>query len=325
MAAQVIYKNIGIENEATWGASVAGNARVLTIVSSSLNSNPNKELVEETNTSPKGRNRITIGRNEIDGDIMGYASPKLLHNMLEWVSGSAGVSSATGSSALTMTYNQNTDNTFVSRTVTQDRNQSQEKFSGLRASKFNLTFSDGLAEITTTLIGKARATGISLSDITGETIKPFEFADFTVQVGNAALANPTTVAVSNFELTYSNGLERAHLSGSRDASRIDGGVASLEGSFEIFHEGTSFVSPVYGCSELYIRLEATTVSCHGQIAGVTPYYMRINIPRSSFTTNERNYEQASMAKETINFVAMFDPGTSALWTPSLVAGLDINS
>lgn len=325
MANQRIYKHIAIRDETTWGVSATGTNKVIAVRTSTLNQNPNKAIVEETSTSIKGRDRMTVGHNEIDGDITGYASPRFLHHALEWVNGSQGATAALGTSAMTITYNQNVDGNLLSKTVLMDRNNTQEAFYGTRASKFSMNWANDLVEAALTLMAKSRGIGASVADVVGETVRPYEFADISVGIGGAAYVNPTVVFTSNGNFTYDNGQERSFLSGSRDAARTDPNIPRLNGSIEIFHEGNSFISPTYGCSELYIRIEATTVSCHGLIAGTTPYYTRIDIPRVQFTTNTRNYEQAALAMETIEFEAMFNPGTSSLWTATQVVGFDIEA
>jgi hypothetical protein len=318
MAHQRIYKNLNVRDESTWGVSVTGTNQPLMIRSTSLGLNTNKQLVEETVTSIKGRDRMTIGRNEIDGDISLYADPRNLHHAFEWVNGTQGTSSAQGTSAIMMTYNQNVDGNYLSKTVIMDRNNTQEAFYGVRATKLGINWSDNLVELNLSTMAKTRDVGPSVADIVGTTFKPFEFADVSVTIARPGNVNPVNIYTSNGSIEYDNGMERTFLSGSRDANRTDGGIPRLSGSFEIFHEGNSWVSATYGVSELYINIQARAVSAHGLIAGVTPHFLNINIPRSQFTTNVRNFEQAALAVETVTFEAMFDPGTSTLWTPSLV-------
>jgi hypothetical protein len=323
MATQVIYKNLVVKDETSWGVSTNTTQRKLQIISTGLNLNPNKELVEDTRTAVQGRDRVVRLRNEIDGDIQMYAAPKELNFAFEQVMGAVGISSAGGSNAANYTYRQDPTGSAYSSTVVLDRNNSQEAFYGIRSSQLSMTASDGLVELTLTTMGKSRGIGASIADTVGGTVKPFVFADVVVSVGPSG--NLAPVDVSEWNLDYNNNLERTFLSGSRNAARTDITTPTLEGSFTMFHSGNSYSSPVFGCSELQIRIEATTSSCEGLIAGVTPYYLRIDVPRSEFTTNERNYEQGALSMETINFIGMFDPGTSSLWLPQLFAGLDLKS
>lgn len=324
MAQQVIYKNIALGEEATWGTSVAVS-RYMQIVSSGLNANPNKTIVEDTRTSPRGRDRIVRLKNEIGGDIVANASPKVLHNMFELVTGSHGATSAVGTSAINIAYNVNTTGDYLSYTMVHDRNNTQEAFYGVRANSLRLEFSDNLLQATLGTMARYRGIGPSVVDVVGETVKPYIFADMTVSIGRPGYATPVTVPVASFNAEYNNGMERTHLSGSRDASRMDAMVPTLTGSFEVFHEGNSWVSAVYGCSEFYMRIEASTDTCGGQIAGVTPYYLRLDLPRVELSTTTRTYEQAGFAMETIEFIGLYDQGTSSLFKPSLTVGHDIQS
>lgn len=325
MAPQLIYKNIAFRNEAVWGTSGAGTNRVLQIVSSDLMADPGKALVDSTTSSVKGRDRIVRGRNEVGGDIKSFLSPKVFHNFFEMAFGMHGTSAAVGNSAILTTYNQDSGGSYISYTVVKDRNNSQEAFYGVRGTKLSLQASDGLVETTLSTIAQTRGIGPSLADTTGETVKPFVFADVTVTIGGPAYANPYTAKVSDWSIEYDTDMERSYLSGSRDASRTDAKVPKVEGEFKIFHEGNSWVSAVYGSSELYLRFEFTTDSSEGLIAGVTPYYGRVNIPRVELISTERNYEQGNLSVEVVKFTGMFDQGTSALIQAQLTHGFDIET
>lgn len=325
MGLQNIYKNIIFRDETTWGTSVAGTTRTLQIVSSSLNANPNKTLVEDTRTSNKGRDRMVRLKNEIDGDIVAYSSPEVLNFMFETVNGSAGTTSAVGTSAILITYNQNTDGNMTSVTLVEDRNNSQEVFYGVRGKKLAMKASDGLVESTLTVMAKTRGAGATLANLVGETVKPLVFADMVITMGLPGYTQVSTLLCEDWSLEYDNGLEKTFLSGDRNAARMDQMVPMVSGQFTIFHEGSSYLNPTYGSSEVYIRIEGIYDSSEGLIAGVTPYYLRIDIPRAEITLNERNFEQGALAKEVISFTAMFDQGTSTLWKPQLTTGFDIEA
>jgi hypothetical protein len=314
MANQMIFQHLGYENEASWGQSLAGISTWLPIVSSDLSTNVNKTLVEDTQTTLKGRDKMVRLQEEIDGTINSFAYPKILHNFTEWVNGREGTSAASGTSAIQFTYPQGTGATYLSKTIQQDRNNSQEKFSGVRATELTLSGSDSLIEANVTVMGRERSEGISIAPPVAEVFKPFTFDKATISVGGPAAAGIAEVKVNSWELTYNNNMERSHQSGSRQPSRTDNLVPTIEGSLEIYHEGVSYVSPTFGCSELYVRIDLTSDSCMGNlIAGVTPVFYRVNIPRVEFTTNERNYEQGALSVETINFTAMYDSTTASLW------------
>lgn len=326
MAYQQIYKNVIFKEEAAWGVSAAGATQLIQIVSSTLESNPNKTLVEDTRTSVKGRDRMVRLKDEIEGDIVSMGSPRGIHRFMEMAMGAAGTTAAVGSSAVLNTYPQNTSGTMLSTTLVQDRNNSGEVFYGVRAQKLNLKASDGLLEMTLSTKAKSRSDGPGVPDLVGETVKPFTFADYTVTIGRgSANTNPVTMQVAEWNIDYDNGLESSFLSGSRQATRSDPMTPIVTGSIKIFHEGTSWTSPAYGVSEFYISLQASTDSSKGLIAGVTPYLFQIDIPRAEITKNTRPYQQAEFAVETLEFTGMFDAGLSLLIRPQLTAGFDLDS
>lgn len=324
MAYQTIYKDLGIETESSFGASTAGTASRIHVRSMTLGLDVTKELVEDTVSSSKGRDRMVLKRNNIEGDITGYGSPRNLHHAFELVMGSAGVSVANGASCALITYYQNTSGTMLTKAVNVDRNSTQEKFLGVYASSLELTASDDLLEWTLSGGAKSRVAGVALADnVVGETVHPYTYADFnvTIHAGSTYGANTVTHKVSEWNMTYENGTEKTYLSGSKDVDRIDPKIPTVSGMFKIFHEGSSWVSAAYGASEFYLRFRATLPSEAGLIAGVTPYQLTIDIPRSQLTTNVRNYEQNEFAVEEINFVGMMDlspNGTSALLVVSQV-------
>lgn len=323
---QQIYKNIIIKEEAVWGVSGAGATQLLQITSSTLESNPNKSLVEDTRTSMKGRDRTVRLKDEIEGDISAVGSPRNLHRFLELAMGTQGTTSAVGDSAVLNTYHQNTSGSMLSATIVEDRNNSGEAFYGLRGQKLTMKASDALFEMTLSAKAKSRSDGPGVPDLVGETVKPFVFADVQVTIGRgSANTNPVTIPAAEWTVEYDNGLESSFLSGSRLASRSDPMTPMVTGSIKFFHEGTSWTSPTYGVSEMYISLQASTDSSKGLIAGVTPYFLKIDIPRVEFTKTTRPYAQAELSVETLEFTGMFDAGLSLLIRPQLTTGFDLDS
>lgn len=325
MAYQTIYKHLVFKDETTWGVSANSSLRYIPVTSSSIEENINKALVEDTSTSMKGRDRMYRGKSEITGEVSSFASPKVLHTFLELVNGVHGATAASGTSALIVTYNQNTDGNYISQSVIHDRNNSQEAFYGIRGTKLSLQASDGLVECSLSTIGKTRGNGVAVVDTIGETVVPFMFSDITVTIGRPSYASPVTLNVSDWNIDYDNKMEPGYLSSSRNPLRTDPSVPELTGSFTIYHEGTSWVSATYGASDFYLRIEAASDSSTGLIAGVTPYYLRIDVPRVQLTKTSRNYEQAALSVEKIEFTAYFDPGLSMMWKPQLTTGFDIEA
>lgn len=325
MGYQTIYKDIGLENETSWGASMAGTVSRLHIKSSTLEQKNNKGLVTSTMTSSKGHDRMVQAKNDYAGDIMGYGTPSTLHEMFEMVMGARGATSTLGTSAMIIDYVQNTSGTMVSNTIQQDRNNAQEKFSGVVAHSMEVQFSNDLIEWTANCLAKTRTTGTALPDTIGETIKPYNYGDVTVTIHAGATygAQPVTLQVSNFSVKYDNKATNTYFSGSNDPSRVDPKIPELTGKFEIFHTGSSWVSAFLGASEFYIRAQAVSNSSEGLIAGITPYMLRIDAPRTQLTVNTRNYEQDAFSIEKIEFIGMFDFGTSTLWKVQQTVGFDV--
>ena len=311
MANQVIYKNVGIEDEATYGSSTAGTASRIRVTSVDLNLDPTKEVVEDTTTSVKGRDRIINTKEVIEGDISGFGTPRNLSHMFELANGAVGVSVGLGGSALSkiMTFNQNTNGTMLSKKLQVDRSNTQEAYTGVVGTELSLSASDGIMEFTLSSLAKTRAAGTALADnVVGETVKPFNFADFTLTVvagdtytGTSAV----TLKASEWDLAYANGTEGTHLSGSKTIDRVDPKIPTLEGKISIFHEGPTWVNSAFGSSEYYLRIEGALDPASGLINGETPFLLRIDIPRIQMMTNVRNYEQDEFGMEEIEFNALF--------------------
>jgi len=325
MAYQAIYKDIGIATEASFGTSLAMASRIH-VKSFGFGLNQNKELVEDTVSSSRGRDRLIRRKNVIEGDMSGYASPRALHEMLELVNGMEGVT--TGVSLMVVTYGQNVSGTMMTKSLWADRNNSTEAFNGVYATSLEITGADDLLEWTMSGGAKTRGAGAAIADnVIGETVHAYNFSDITVTIHKGATygAQPVTHKVSEWSVKYDNGTEATHLSGSPDVTRIDPKIPMVEGKFKIFHEGTSWVDAAYGASEFYLRFDGSLPSQAGLIGGLTPYTLRIDIPRSQLKTNVRNYEQNEFAVEEIEFVGLMDlspVGTSALWKASMTVPLD---
>lgn len=322
MAYQTIYKDIGFSDETSFGATGAGTTKRVHVKTVTLNKVPTKTLVEDTITSVKGRDRMYNQKDEVTGDITGSGSPAALHFALASGLGVAGATAALGTSALTVTYNQNTSGNLLSRTVNLDRNNSQERFIGVIGTGIQLTCSDNTLEWTLPALAKDVHTGVSMADTVNETASPYTFADFTVTINPSGSANQLNV--SEWSIDYQNGAEASWLSGSRTVARIDPKIPTLTGKLKIFHEnGSSWTSPVYGCSDLAIRIQGTLPTCGGVVSGTTAYTLTIDIPRTQFTSNVRNYAQSEFAVEDIDFTGYFSTGSSALLTVTQVLPLGI--
>lgn len=329
MSSQVVYKDNAVISESAWGVSSGDTQRLIHVIDNSLNLNPNKELVEDTSGTPAGRDRMVGLRNEISGDMTFHATPRSMHTAFEMVMGQPGVSSAVGNSgAFSNTYLVNRGSSYQSKTIVIDRNKSQETFYGVRATSLNGSFSDGLVEFSLGLNGKSRDdSGSEISDGIGETLEPFGYYDLNVEIHNGATfgASANTFYVTEFDFTYENGQEVAFLSNSKDARRSDPGIPTVEGSLTIYHEGASWTSPTFGCSELFIRLSGSLESCGGVIPdgeGSTAYFAQMDFPRVEFTTNTRTYAQGEKIFETIEFTGMVEPGGSGIFIPQLVLHTD---
>lgn len=326
-AHQTIYKNIGIGDENDWGSSIASNSTRLHVKTVTLNHDPTKEMVEDTMSSVKGRERMVRVRNVNEGDITGFVSPRTMHHMWELAMGVRGATSAVGSSAILRTYNQNTGGSMISKSINVDRNNTQETWNGVRGTALEVTGSDNKLEFTLNANVKTYSNnGTSMQDLVGETVKVATFADTTITIHQGASygADITTLKVSEFSYKYENGLESAHLSGDRDIQRSDPGIPVVTGKFKIFHEGASFVNLAHGCSEAYIQFNTVYPLCAGLIAGVTPYTMRVDITRAELKSNVRNYEAAEKSVEEVEFEGKLNTGTSSLINVTQTVGFDIS-
>jgi hypothetical protein len=327
MAYQTIFQDMLVQDETSFGASIAPAHR-LHIRSTSLDITREKQHIEDTSSFVRGRDRMSLMKDTVEGDITGFGSPRNLHYALEWVNGCKGVSSAGSSVSCVRTYPQNVNQTWLTRTVNLDRNNSQELFTGVAAQSLELSCSDNLLEWSLGCVGRNRAGGVSMASVIGETVGAFSYADFNIRIhaGSTFGTQGVSLAVSDWSVNYNNGLEASWTSGNPQAQRVDAKIPSVEGKLTIFHEGASWVSATYGCSEFYLRFEGNLASCKGLISGTSSYRLCIDIPRAELTSNVKNYEQNAFSVEEIEFKGLLDlspNGTSALWVPSLTAGLTL--
>ena len=324
----LIYKDITVTNESTWGVSLAGDPDRLHITSINLNLDENKMVIQDTSGTPKGFNRMTTGKYSLEGDIKGYVTPTNIHHALELVMGtSVTVGSSCGASATLFYYYQDVSGTLCSKAINIDRTNSQERYNGVRAKSLEITATDALTEFTLHCIGKSRGLGATVTDyVIGESIRPFIFADWTIYInaGNTSGPNGVTVGAKTWTLTYDNQQETTYLSGNQTPSRTDAKVPTLEGSFSLFHDGTSWTDATYGASEFFLRFQGVLPSERGLIAGVTPFMLRLDIPRVQLMKTVRGYADDTITVEDFKFTAMFDPGSSTLWYPQQTAGVSIS-
>jgi hypothetical protein len=320
----VVTKDITIETEPSYGASRTGTQTKLHTINMTLGLQSNKEYVEDTTNTPKGYDRITLGPNVVTGTWDGFGSPRNIHYAVEWVNGVAGVSAASGTSGALMTYIQNTDGRMLSRTVNIDRQNSQEKFSGVAASSLTMKAANSSMELSLDLIGQSRLPGISVAYTMGETVLPYSYGDIAItwNVGASfASAGNSTLFASEWELTYENGLEGANLSGSYDINRVDPKIPMLSGKYKVFHEYGAHADMAQGSTQFALRFQATLPNAKGNIAGATPYFLRIDIPAVQADVAVKNYKVGEVCVEEVSWKAEFDPGTSALWTVTQVVGI----
>ncbi len=320
-----VIKDITIETEPSYGASRTGTQTKLHTINMTLGLQSNKAYVEDTTNTPKGYDRITLGPNVVSGTWDGFGSPRNLHYAFEWVNGVAGTSVALGTSqfGIQMTYNQNTDGRMLSRTVNMDRQNSQEKFSGVAASNLTIKGSNSNIELSMDLLGQSRLPGVSVAYTLGETVLPYSYADVSVtwnQGASFASAGNTTLYLSEWEMTYDNGLEGANLSGSYDINRVDPKIPTLKGKFKVFHEYGSHSDMAQGATQFSLRFQATLPTVKGSITGGTPYFVRIDVPAAQADVVVKNYKVAEVCVEEVSWMAEFDAGTSALWTVTQVVG-----
>lgn len=323
MAEQVIYKNVGFGDESTYGTAVGATATRLQLTEFQLDQNPGKEKVEDTQSTARGRDRMVKLKTELSGSMAGFLSPKNFHHAAELAMGKAGITASGGSSAVNISYYQNAGEAWLSKTANKDYNNSQERYSGVAAQNIEISASDNLVEFSAGIIGKGASTGVALPDGVGETIDPFAFADVTMTLWAGASVNGSGINIKpeEWSVNYENGLEASYFN-SRTIDRVDPKIPMVSGSFKIFHEGTTFVHGTYGASEWYLRIDLNLPQEGGLIAGVTPHFARIDIPRIELTSNVKPYAQNEFAVEEIEFEGLYNYGVSALILMSQFVGMD---
>jgi len=321
MATIVAYKDIGIANEPSLGASVAV-ADYIHVKTYAVDDVPNKERVDDTSNTTKGHDRIEARRVDLTGSLTGYGSPRVLHHAFELVNMVGATAIATvGTSASEYEYQQTTGGSSqLSKSTYADYNNSTAIHRGMRASQIELSASNDLIDVSLDLLGVNKDPGITLAG-SGEATKPWKFSNVNIYIG-ATLGDietgGTAFHITEWTITYANNLEGTHQSGQNTIKRSDIKIPTFDMNLTLYNETEFFQGAKNGCSTYAMRLVGELDPCQGTIVGSTPYKLTIDVPFFEVVTSPRTYEAGEFISEKVAMYAKYSAADDALWIPRLI-------
>lgn len=173
------------------------------------------------------------------------------------------------------TYSGNTPKTA---TIIYGRDTDVEQYTQVACDELKMEVSDGLAEITASVMGAFPTTGATQTPTTTSGTV-FSFKDLNVKFGTdlttAAAASAT--AVNDLSLTIANNVEVIHRSGSSDVSTIRTKGMRVSGSYTLFFDSETDKNAYYNLNKRAMQLSFT---------GNANEQLRIRIPRFRLSEGE---------------------------------------
>jgi len=323
MAQAIAYKNLGVAVEGSYGASIA-LATYLPVKSFSMNLDPNFTLKEDTSTTALGYDRAAYLRSVYDGSVDFNVDPVSIRYWLKLGMGIPGSGITIGAAlspdngATAMGFIQNNTGVLPSYRIDKDEATAVSAYLGVISKSMEIKSSGDFVEGTLNLSAKTAFAGTTLSP-TGVTVNPLVFAESKVYYGATVTGCTTAIDVEDWSFTYDTQAEVTHLSGSRDASRVDPKIPKVSGSWTRFYDDTNFGSYVGAGTERALRIEIVSSQTY---SGTSPYRLNFYFPRVRFSKTERPYEAGSFIKETVTFEGMYDINAGYLMRAVLHNGLN---
>jgi len=131
-------------------------------------------------------------------------------------------------------------NTPKTATVALGRDTDNQQYTYITANELTLEVSDGLANLSASLMGKF-PTDIAAKTPTTTSGTIFAFKDMTVKFGAdlTAANGASATAINDFSLTIGNEVEVIHRSGSQDVSAIRTKGCKVSGSYTVFFDSVT--------------------------------------------------------------------------------------
>lgn len=244
-----------------------------------------------------------IGKRWTEGDIAAYADVVTSGYLWKWALGNELYTAGTPN--LHMFYATVSGNTPLTATVIHQRgNVDTEQYTYATLNELNLEVSDGIAEISASIMAQYPTSGTA-TGVTTTSGTIFAFKDYFVQFGDTLTlaAAASTTPISEFKLTLSNNAEVIHRSGMAEVSAIRTKGLRVSGSYKLFFDTTTDRDAYY---QLLKRSMIVTFSGYSNEA------LRIRIPR--FRINEADIASGldDFYALTADFVAedVVDAGTA---------------
>lgn len=325
MAQAIAYKNLGVAVEGSYGASVA-LATFPPIKSFSMNLDRNFTLKEDTSASALGYDRAAYVKDVYEGSLDINVDPISIRHWLKLGLGipgagiTVGAGFVPGGGGTAMGFIPTNTGTLPSYRIDKDENTGVQSYFGVVAKSMDFKSSGEFVESTLNLTAKTSAAGTSMGSLIGVTINPFVFAESHIYYGATATGCTTEVLVEDWSFTYDMQAEVSHLSGDRNAARIDAMIPKLSGTWTRFYDDTTFGTNVTSESEKALRIEIRGSQTY---SGTTPYALNFYFPRVRFAKTERPYEAGGFIKETVTFEGMYDANAAYLLRAVLHNGMSM--
>jgi hypothetical protein len=322
MAQAIAYKNLGVAVESSYGASIA-LATYLPVKSFSMNLDPNFTLKEDTSSSALGYDRAAYLRSVYEGSVDFNVDPASVRYWLKLGLGvpGTGITIGTGfipgGGATAMGFIQSNTGVLPSFRLDKDENTAVSAYLGVISKSMEIKSSGDFVEGTLNLAAKTSFAGTTLSP-TGVTLNPLVFAESKVYYGATITGCTTAVDVEEWSFTYDTQAEVSHLSGSRDANRVDPKIPKVSGTWTRFYDDTNFGTFVENGTEKALRIEIVSSQLY---SGTSAYRLNFYFPRVRFAKTERPYEAGNFIKETVTFEGMYDVNVGYLMRAVLHNGI----
>ena len=138
------------------------------------------------------------------------------------------------------TITRNNSSTPTSLTLTQDRVTDRQYYTGLAVKTLEFSVSDGLAEVSASMLGKFPITTTSGTNTTASgSVYSFADAHFAFGASVAAASAATNLKPHDFTLTIENNTEVVHRFGSNDAASVNHKEFEVTANGTIYFENTT--------------------------------------------------------------------------------------
>lgn len=237
-----------------------------------------------------------------EGTIRMVLDPTLAPYLIGLALGDFGTPSSEGDGVYTHTFSRLSSNTPKTASVTFDRVVDRNIFTCLVVNSMELSFSDGVAELSADCLSRYPVTTSSgtLATTSG-TIFTFKDAQVRLADDLTAAENATPIKVREFSLSINNNAEAIHLSGNEDVEKIAIKDFRVEGSLSLLFEDTTQRDNFRDFAK-----KAMIVTFTGnEIGNGMNEFVKFRIAKIRFVNFEPSLPLDDVAEQGIDFVAEY--------------------